>query len=96
MPGLDPRQHEEPSRAVPISNSKVHVRSLRPGHSESDSVLQWNTTNLGWRLGADLTSAASASAMVAPVICVIDRYVFMLMLEERYLGSSISTALSPT
>lgn len=34
---------------------------------------KWNTSNLGMRLGADAGSAASASILVAPIICVIDR-----------------------
>ncbi|KAI0116891.1 hypothetical protein F4814DRAFT_414331 [Daldinia grandis] len=34
---------------------------------------RWNTTNLGLRLGADLTSAACAASMVAPLISIIDR-----------------------
>lgn len=34
---------------------------------------KWNTTNLGLRLGADAASAATASVLVAPVICVIDQ-----------------------
>ena len=37
---------------------------------------QWNTKNLGLRLGADLVSAASAAVLVAPIISIIDRYVF--------------------
>ncbi len=36
---------------------------------------QWNTSNLGLRLGADASAAASASILVSPLICVIDRYV---------------------
>lgn len=34
---------------------------------------KWNTKNLGLRTGADATSAAAASVLVAPVICIIDR-----------------------
>jgi len=34
---------------------------------------KWNTKNLGLRLGADLASASSAAALVAPVISIIDR-----------------------
>ena len=33
----------------------------------------WNTKNLGLRLGADAAAAASAAALVAPVISIIDR-----------------------
>lgn len=34
---------------------------------------KWNTKNLGGRLATDLVSAASAGAMIAPVISIIDR-----------------------
>jgi hypothetical protein len=34
---------------------------------------RWNTKNLGLRLGSDAVSAASAGALVAPLISVIDR-----------------------
>jgi hypothetical protein len=34
---------------------------------------KWNTNKLGLRLGADALAAASASVLVAPIICVIDR-----------------------
>ena len=41
--------------------------------SQTNTTRRWNTTNLGLRLAADAGSAATASALVAPVICVIDR-----------------------
>ncbi len=34
---------------------------------------QWNTKNLGLRLGADAASAACAAGLVAPLISIIDR-----------------------
>lgn len=39
---------------------------------------QWNTKNLGLRLGADAISAASAAVLVAPIISIIDRLVTCL------------------
>lgn len=33
----------------------------------------WNTKNLGLRLASDAISAASAAALVAPVVSIIDR-----------------------
>lgn len=36
---------------------------------------KWNTKNLASRLAADLVSAASAAALVAPLISIIDRFV---------------------
>ena len=40
---------------------------------QDEIVSRWNTANLGLRFGADASSAATASALVAPLICVIDR-----------------------
>jgi hypothetical protein len=34
----------------------------------------WNTSNLALRLAADASAAASASILVSPIICIIDRY----------------------
>jgi hypothetical protein len=34
---------------------------------------KWNTQNLGFRLGVDAISAASAAASAAPIITIIDR-----------------------
>ena len=51
---------------------QIPIPNLRKGPQESEDV-RWNTANLGLRLGADATSAATASALVAPIICIIDR-----------------------
>ena len=39
----------------------------------------WNTANLGQRLGADAMSAGLAGGLVAPVICAIDKYVYLAL-----------------
>jgi hypothetical protein len=36
---------------------------------------KWNTKDLPWRVTADVTAAACASGLVAPLITMIDRYV---------------------
>lgn len=36
---------------------------------------EWNTKNLGQRLGVDVACAATAGGMVAPIICMIDKCV---------------------
>ncbi|EXJ80957.1 hypothetical protein A1O3_07245 [Capronia epimyces CBS 606.96] len=93
MPGLDPRQCEEPARtsgaATAVRKPQILVPAVRPGHLEPEKATQWNTTNLGLRFGADLTSAASASAVVAPVICVIDRSI----VEKAAKGATFSSCL---
>lgn len=62
-----------PQASVPMPDTRLPTitnNSARP-----DRITKWNTTNLGLRLGVDGGSAAVASALVAPLICVIDRYV---------------------
>ena len=44
---------------------------------------EWNTKNLGARLGADLTSAAAAASLVAPLISIIDKYEQLLFLPRK-------------
>lgn len=41
--------------------------------SEDATTGQWNTKNLGMRVGADLTAAACAGILVAPIITIIDK-----------------------
>ncbi|EXJ90501.1 hypothetical protein A1O1_03604 [Capronia coronata CBS 617.96] len=90
MPSLGPRQCDEPSRPVSsVPRPQIHVPAGDSRHSTPEKVLPWNTTNLMPRFGADLASAASASAMVAPVICVIDRSI----VEKAAKGASFSSCL---
>ncbi|KAJ8127856.1 hypothetical protein O1611_g5777 [Lasiodiplodia mahajangana] len=55
--------------AVPVSTQQQPVEMAR------ELSQQWNTKNLGFRLGADAASAACAASMIAPVISIIDRFV---------------------
>lgn len=41
--------------------------------SPSPPKAQWNTKDLGLRLGADVASAAAAGALTCPLITIIDR-----------------------
>ncbi len=68
-----------PSQAnwiVPMPSPKY------PGNGAEDGVQgvvqkkEWNTKNLISRLATDAVSAASAAVMVAPLITIIDKYVF--------------------
>lgn len=48
-------------------------------HSKPSPVIplnpqQWSTANLPWRITSDITAAACASGLVAPLITIIDRY----------------------
>lgn len=58
-----------------LSGAQIPVPKIKDGKLKTEAVRSWNTRNLGLRLGADATSAATASLLVAPVICVIDQYV---------------------
>ncbi|KAI0175817.1 hypothetical protein GGR52DRAFT_538284 [Hypoxylon sp. FL1284] len=55
---------------------------------------QWNTKNLGLRLGADLASAASAASMVAPLIAIIDRSIMENASGRNTLGGSLRSSLA--
>ncbi|KAI4866234.1 hypothetical protein F4820DRAFT_417513 [Hypoxylon rubiginosum] len=54
---------------------------------------QWNTKNLGLRLGADFTSAASAASMVAPLIAIIDRSIMENASGRNTLAGSLRSSL---
>ncbi|KAI5239409.1 hypothetical protein E4T43_06787 [Aureobasidium subglaciale] len=49
----------------------------------------WNTHNLGLRLAADVASAASAAALVAPVITAIDKAIIENASGRQTLGRSL-------
>ncbi|UNI13342.1 hypothetical protein JDV02_000094 [Purpureocillium takamizusanense] len=64
---------------VPVMASSRSAASSSPGPPSSPSSKQqlqqkhWNTKNLPARLAADLASALTAGALIAPVISIIDR-----------------------
>ncbi|KIW19913.1 hypothetical protein PV08_00488 [Exophiala spinifera] len=95
MPAVEPgRENETPTdsrtslrhalQPPQIPRPAVHQHSLQP-----DAVSDWNTANLGLRVGADLASAAGASSLIAPVICVIDRSI----VEKAAKGEAFSSCL---
>ena len=61
------------SSSTVATSTGIPVPKIKDGILEETAQI-WNTRNLGLRLGADATSAATASMLVAPVICVIDQY----------------------
>jgi len=74
-----------PAPVVPVASASTILGSKQQHQAvEMSSKLpqKWNTKNLGWRLGADLTSAACAASMIAPVISIIDRFVSRLPLSH--------------
>ncbi|KAM0275712.1 hypothetical protein ACHAQH_007472 [Verticillium albo-atrum] len=73
--------------AVMAPDRKVDVLGALPARIERERI--WNTKNLGLRLGSDLLAAASAAAMVAPVISIIDRSIMENASGSKTLGDSI-------
>ncbi|KAI8962339.1 hypothetical protein F5Y11DRAFT_323168 [Daldinia sp. FL1419] len=60
--------------------------------SSSGLQKRWNTKNLGLRLGADLTSAACAASMVAPLISIIDRSIMENASGRNTLSNSLRSS----
>ncbi|EXJ68990.1 uncharacterized protein A1O5_07925 [Cladophialophora psammophila CBS 110553] len=96
QPLLEPKPNEEPSKRLPntsmavsIPKPQIHLPSVRNVSVEQKNPVRWNTADLGLRLGADLTSAASASALIAPIITIIDRSI----VEKAANGASFSSCL---
>lgn len=81
-------QFPKPSLSLPYSGK------ARPLSTKQERA--WNTSNLGLRLAADASAAASASILVSPIICVIDRYwtpsIAFLDMGNRF--TDISSVLS--
>ncbi|KAK7427483.1 hypothetical protein QQZ08_006089, partial [Neonectria magnoliae] len=57
----------------PAAGLALQERSTINTNTSTSSDATWNTKNLALRLGVDATSAACATAMIAPLIAMIDR-----------------------
>lgn len=60
------------SRTAPAS---LPSSAKQPLQEKETQKQQWNTKNLPARLAADLASATTAGALIAPIISIIDRSV---------------------
>ena len=58
-------QLEKPPPKLPIPTPKIDM--------VAKLERKWNTKNLGLRLGVDAVAAASAAALIAPVVSIIDK-----------------------
>ncbi|KAI3556918.1 hypothetical protein CABS01_09857 [Colletotrichum abscissum] len=67
---------------------KVDMES-KMGEAKSE----WNTKNLGFRLGADFFSAACAGTLVAPLVSIIDRSIMENASGRRPLGECVRSCL---
>lgn len=70
------------------------------GKLGSDAIQNWNTRNLGLRVATDAASAATASVLVAPVICLIDQSVVRKVasgasISKSFLSAGKSALLRP-
>ncbi|KAI0404157.1 hypothetical protein F4802DRAFT_255745 [Xylaria palmicola] len=83
-----------PAPGLPL-NAKPVAAHTKPQAVEMPPKLsqQWNTKNLGSRLGADAVSAACAASMIAPVISIIDRSIMENTSGRSTLAESIKTSL---
>ncbi|KAK7900560.1 hypothetical protein LTR67_002842 [Exophiala xenobiotica] len=97
MPALESGRDNDSPKTLNPSARTTPLSTLRKPPVEPEKLLQWNTASLGLRLGADLTSAASASALIAPVICVIDRpflLIFGLYFSTYITANTVDTLTS--
>lgn len=63
--------------AVSVLNGVKIPSPITQDASEKTRISQtWNARNLGFRLSADAASAGTASLLVAPIITIIDQYVW--------------------
>ncbi|KAL8243649.1 hypothetical protein R6Q59_009907 [Mikania micrantha] len=77
------------NRHIPVTKSPTLVPKME---LPNETLARWNTTNLGLRIAADGASAATASAMVAPIICVIDKAI----VQKAATGAPITRSLHDT
>ncbi|KAJ2992189.1 hypothetical protein NUW58_g2253 [Xylaria curta] len=84
-----------PAPGVPLDTKPPVSVSTKQQTVEVPSKLsqQWNTKNLGSRLGADIVSAACAASMIAPVISIIDRSIMENTSGRNTLAESLKTSL---
>jgi len=76
------------------STLKPEIMSPTPSTTTTPSTTQWNTHNLGLRLGADVASAATAGILVAPIITAIDKAIIENASGRQTLGLSLRESLT--
>ncbi|KAI8949051.1 hypothetical protein F4801DRAFT_426760 [Xylaria longipes] len=84
-----------PAPGLPLDTKSPVMDPTKQQAVETPSKLsqQWNTKNLGARLGADAVSAACAASMIAPVISIIDRSIMENTSGRSTLAESLKTSL---
>lgn len=86
--------HQRPANpSSSRSASPSTVANGTPSDMKSAEVPSWNTKNLGSRVGADCAAAASAGALVAPVVTAIDRAIIENASGRTTLRDSLLSSL---
>ncbi|CAD0089530.1 unnamed protein product [Aureobasidium mustum] len=83
------------STAAGPGASRPHLKTemMKPATTTTSTTL-WNTHNLSLRLCADVASAATAGALVAPVITAIDKAIIENAAGRQTLGRSLRDSLA--
>ncbi|KAK5624557.1 hypothetical protein RRF57_000274 [Xylaria bambusicola] len=83
-----------PATSLPLEAKPIPIPTKQQAVGMPSKVSdQWNTRNLGLRLGADALSAACAASMIAPLISIIDRSIMENTSGRSTLMESIKTSL---
>ncbi|RWA07474.1 hypothetical protein EKO27_g7624 [Xylaria grammica] len=87
------------TETVPVPGLPLDTKSV-PAPPKQQAVempsklsRQWNTKNLGFRLGGDAASAACAASMIAPFISIIDRSIMENASGRSTLAQSLKTSV---
>ncbi|EFR05257.1 hypothetical protein MGYG_08268 [Nannizzia gypsea CBS 118893] len=84
---------ESKASSVPSGDSRqgfLEPRQLHVPETVLSGARRWNTGHLGSRLAVDVVSAATAGALICPMITIIDRSI----IEKAAMGISIQSSLA--
>jgi hypothetical protein len=74
---------------LPSASSANTVRTTASKDGQAVVNRNWNTSKLGFRVGADALSAGAAGALVAPIITMIDKGIIENASGRNTLGGSL-------
>ncbi|KAL1302004.1 hypothetical protein AAFC00_002456 [Neodothiora populina] len=84
---------QSPAASLEKAGSAVAARVDDIKNVEKEKESQWNTRNLGSRLGADAAAAVTAGVLVAPVITMIDKAIMENASGRAALVPSLKSSL---
>ncbi|KAM5451792.1 hypothetical protein MaudCBS49596_003620 [Microsporum audouinii] len=89
--GIAVRDEPKANAVTPVDSRQSFLEpSLHVPESVLGGARRWNTGNLGSRLAVDAASAATAGALICPIITIIDRSI----IEKAAKGISIQSSLA--